>query len=221
MVKFAKDPKAPKRPQSAYFLFAGDVRASVMEKHGNDIAAVGKAIGKMYHALAPAELAKYQTKAAKAKAVYDKKRAAYVQTAGYKKWVEERKEFNKQNKQEKKLKKLQANRPKRAMSAYMLFAQQHRAKIVAEKPNLNGPGGFKAIAQATSAAWKAMSDAQKAPFNKKAKAQAEKAAKKLAKYKQGAEYKAYVEAVKSFRKEKKAAAKAGKKNKKAVSKKQK
>lgn len=210
MGKFPKDPRAPKRSPSAYFLFAADARPALQKKFGSDICAISKQMGKMYKALSDSDRAKYQKVADKKKAVYQKKRAAYIQTSGYKKWCAAKKEHDKKHNQQKKLKKLMKNKPKRGMSAYMFFANEQRPKIIKANPSWQGPGGFANVAGEISQRWANMSDAQKKPYEKKSQKSHEQARKKLQTYKKSAEYAKYVQAVKDFKKQQREEAKMNK-----------
>ena len=94
--KKEKDPNAPKRPLSAYFLFMGDKRAEVREKNPDfkigDIAKVGflpwsvflgistvlcQEMGKMWAEIDPKDRDKYQVEADKLKVKYEKDKSAY------------------------------------------------------------------------------------------------------------------------------------------------
>merc|ERR1712098_177190 len=66
-----KDPNAPKRPASAYFLYVAEVRQDVVEELGkSDIAAVGKKMGEMWRDLSEEEKSKYIETANELKAEY-------------------------------------------------------------------------------------------------------------------------------------------------------
>merc|ERR1711998_238014 len=76
--KKPKDKNAPKRPMSAYFIFSNEVRERVQEElDSRDFGQVAKAIKGLWDNLSENERAKYQSKAAKAKAAYEKVRAKY------------------------------------------------------------------------------------------------------------------------------------------------
>jgi uncharacterized protein with PIN domain len=214
MVKYAKDPKAPKRPSSGYFLFMAVARPALLKKKPamkSNIGAIGKALGQAWGQLSEAEKAPYMKKAAKAKAVYQKKNIKYRASRGYAKWLAGKKEFNKQNKsakEQKKLKKMLKNKPKRGLSAYMLFGNANRKKL--SKPGMP----ITEVAQAIGAAWGKADDATKAKFQKVADKAKIKAQKALAKYKKGREYKAYLAAVADCKARAKAEKKAAKKQQK-------
>lgn len=195
--KYAADPNAPKRPLSGYFLFAGDVRNSVVDNMGSNfsIGAVGKKIGGMWSKLSDAKKAPYQKKFAAAKAKYDKANGKYKATAGYTKWVEGRDEFNKAAKATEKRNQLKAmlkNKPRRGASAYIRFCNANRRKY---------DGSLTEVSQSLGKAWAQASDAQTAKFHKQANADKAKYAKAMTKYVQTDEYKAYEGAYKEHRTE--------------------
>jgi len=96
--KFPKDPNAPKRASSAFFLWSGDQRPKLMKKHGNNVAAVGKALGAAWKNIDAHTKAKYQTKADKAKTQYTSQFNKYQKSKSFKKYEAARKDFNKQKK---------------------------------------------------------------------------------------------------------------------------
>ena len=67
--------------------------------------------------------------------------------------------------------------PKRPLSAYMFFSQDHRERVKQANPD----AGFGDVGRLLGAKWKEMSEAEKKPYNDmanrdKARAEAEKAA---------------------------------------------
>lgn len=213
--KYAKDPKAPKRPPSGYFLFMGAARPMILKSNPalkSNVAEIGKACGEAWRQLSEAEKAPYTKKAAAAKAKYDKKNAKYRASKGYQKWLAGKKEFMKANKglkEKKKLKKMLKNMPKRASSAYFLFANDKRASVMQPGKPIGEVG--KQLGQM----WQAVYDATRSRYQKKADAAKVKAAKAMAKYKKGREYKRYLQAVADFKQAEKAARKAARKAGKA------
>ena len=72
-----KDPKAPKRPPSAFFLFCSEYRPKVKGEHpGLSIGDVAKKLGEMWNDTAADDKQPYE-KAAKLKEKYEKNIAAY------------------------------------------------------------------------------------------------------------------------------------------------
>merc|ERR1719480_772861 len=86
-----------------------------------------------------------------------------------------------------------ANAPTRPLSAYMLFGQANRSRITKRVGN-----AVTEVAKAIGAEWGALTDAKKAPFQKKAEAAKAKYQKALAKYKQSAKYQKYLEEKAAF-----------------------
>jgi len=195
--KYAADPNAPKRPLSAYFLFAAEVRDDVVDSISGpfNMGKVGKKIGQMWSNLSNAKKAPYQKKAEAAKAKYDKANAKYKNTPGYAKWAEGKEEWKKAQKATEKrnqLKAMLAHKPKRGPSGYMRFCNANRHKF---------SGTVVEQAQALGKAWADASDATKAKFQKAAAVDAAKYEKAMAKYVQTDEYKAYEAAFKEHRTE--------------------
>lgn len=150
-----KDKNAPKRAMSAFFLFAQDERPKV--KAANPSASIGD-IGK--------ELgARWANCPAGAKAGYEKKAAALK--------VKQQAEMAKY-----KAAKAKAAGPKRALSAFFIFAADERPKVVAANPSASigeigkelgarwakASGGVKAAYQAKSDKDKARYAVEKAKF---------------------------------------------------------
>uniref|UniRef100_A0A8D2ZYW0 High mobility group box 1b n=1 Tax=Scophthalmus maximus TaxID=52904 RepID=A0A8D2ZYW0_SCOMX len=73
-----KDPNAPKRPPSAFFLFCADFRSKVKGEHpGLSIGSTAKKLGEMWNGLSAEDKQPYEKKAAKLKEKYDKDIIAY------------------------------------------------------------------------------------------------------------------------------------------------
>ena len=75
-----KDPNAPKRAQSAYFLFMGDVRAQVKAEHPEyNIGQIAQHIGGMWRECSASRKAPFERQAKKLKEQYHIDRAAYLE----------------------------------------------------------------------------------------------------------------------------------------------
>ena len=73
-----KDPNAPKRPLSAFFLFCHDERPAVKEAHPTySVGDVAKDLGEKWNKIAPEQKQKYEAKAAIEKTRYEKDMANY------------------------------------------------------------------------------------------------------------------------------------------------
>merc|ERR1712112_711451 len=73
-----KDPNAPKRPLSAYFIFMGEKRAEVKAANPDwKIGDIAKEMGKMWQAMDEKEKGPYEKKAEAAKKKYAEEMAKY------------------------------------------------------------------------------------------------------------------------------------------------
>ncbi|KAL1771069.1 High mobility group B1 [Sigmodon hispidus] len=73
-----KDPNAPKRPPSAFFLFCSEYRPKIKGEHpGLSIGDVAKKLGEMWNNTAADDKQPYEKKAAKLKEKYEKDISAY------------------------------------------------------------------------------------------------------------------------------------------------
>lgn len=73
-----KDPNAPKRPLSAFFIFSGEQRSKIKAEFPDlSIGDVAKKLGKKWAEQTPADRKPFELKAAKLKEKYEKDVAAY------------------------------------------------------------------------------------------------------------------------------------------------
>ena len=80
--KKVKDPNAPKRPMSAYFLFMNSVRPEVRKDNPEaTIGEIAKIIGKMSGEIDADKKAKFDKDAAAAKKKWEVEKAAYAEKA--------------------------------------------------------------------------------------------------------------------------------------------
>jgi len=78
-----KDPNAPKRPLSAFFLFCHDERPGVKAIHPSySVGEVAKDLGERWNKVTPDVKAKYEAKAAIDKTRYEKDMALYKSKKG-------------------------------------------------------------------------------------------------------------------------------------------
>lgn len=76
--KRKKDPNAPKRPLSAFFLYCADERAAIKAAHPtHSVGEVAKELGEKWNKVSPEVKAKYEAKAAGDKGRYEKQMAEY------------------------------------------------------------------------------------------------------------------------------------------------
>jgi hypothetical protein len=135
--KAARDPDAPKRPMSAYMLFAQKKRAEVVKAHpclsGKQV--VSK-IGELWHEATDAEKKPFLAKAEVERARYAKEAAKYKKVADAK------------------------APPKRPMSAYMQFAKERGAVLRSKHPSW----GIGEVGKKLGAEWANVTDAQKKKY---------------------------------------------------------
>merc|ERR1719295_1335559 len=84
--KFPKDENRPKKATTAWMLFLNEKRPALMAK-GVAMTECSAKVSTMWKALGAAEKKKYEDKAAKAKAKYDKDVAAYEKSGKHKKYM--------------------------------------------------------------------------------------------------------------------------------------
>ncbi|XP_067106316.1 high mobility group protein B2a [Osmerus mordax] len=81
--KRKKDPNAPKRPPSAFFVFCSDHRARIKGEHpGISIGDIAKKLGELWSKQTPKDKVPYEAKAGKLKEKYEKDVAAYRAKSG-------------------------------------------------------------------------------------------------------------------------------------------
>merc|ERR1719228_2013278 len=103
-----KDPNAPKKPLSAYFLFSQEERLKVKAENPDySITEVAKELGKRWATLNPALKNSYEQRYQDARKVYDQ-------------------EMNHYKPQKKKK---DPNAPKQPLSAYFIFSTEERLKV--------------------------------------------------------------------------------------------
>merc|ERR1712176_1669469 len=83
MGKREKDPNAPKKPQSAYWIWLGENRPALMKQvGGKDVTQVSKLAGEKWKALDAKLKAPFEKKAKDLKDAYDKALKEYKATKG-------------------------------------------------------------------------------------------------------------------------------------------
>lgn len=204
---------APKRPLSGYFLFAADVRPKI-QKADPDCAMkdIMAQIGKQWGELNDKKKNVFNDKAAKAKETYDKKFEKYKKTKHYAKHQEAILEWKKT--QNSKPFKKDPNRPKKGLSAYLIFVNEQRPKLTKQ--------GFEMLEVSKEAGkmWGKLSEKDKAPYMKKAAKAKAAAEKEMEKYKKSKQYKKYAAEKEEYEEKQKARKKAEKASEKAAEKKE-
>merc|ERR1719204_2394698 len=198
--KKPKDEKAPKRPQTAYFLFTAAERAAVKAAQPElKVTQIAKELGKRWKALSDADKAPFVAKAAAAKKAYDAQLATYKQSADFaahEQAIDDWKRGEKAGKAQAAgnapkvtlpRKPKDANCPKRPQSAYFFFTASRRAELSAAHPDKK----ITEIAKLMGAEWKALSEDDRAPFAAQAAKAKAAYAPKMEAYAGSAEQKAF------------------------------
>jgi len=168
--KADKDPAKPKRPTSAYFFFVAEQR-ELAKKRGEDISRVAiwtKEVSAKWRELTDSQKKPFEAQAGKDRERYNAQMANYVPTPGF---------SGKRGKAPK-----DPNKPKRAPSAYFIFLADFRAQ---KKSKFTYDGGHKDLIRAAGEAWNQLSDAEKAPYNKKHEEEKKKYEAAMANYAAG------------------------------------
>jgi len=190
------DESAPKRPSSAFFLWANKNRKAVMKDNPDaSLGDVGKILGAMWKKCSSSDKASFEVKAAKDLKAYHVKVEKYKKTSHYSKFQmkimawkihQTKKPFNKDT-----------NAPKRNLSAYMLYTASVRNKIMAENPDM----AAKEVMQEQGVWWKGLSEKERKPWIEKAAAEKAKYEKKLARYMKTSDYRTWVTARDDYKKD--------------------
>lgn len=168
----------PKRPQSSYFLWMGANRDKICADLGTkSVGEVGKEAGARWKAVDSATQKKYEEKAAKAKAEYEKKMAAFEKTDTHREWkaaqkaAKEEKAESAEKGGKAKKREREEGEPKRPQSAYFLWMNTvGREDIKKASPD----SSVSEMAKQCGEAWRKMTETEKKPWdNKAAKAKAE------------------------------------------------
>jgi len=183
---------ALKKPVSAYWLWLGDNRENVQKMiGGKKVSDVAKKAGEMWKALSASAKSPYEKKAKEQKDAYDKflatdegqkalgeKKAAKNEAKAEKTQKEEARAEKQAAKEDKKnerackaalkeMKNEKDDKLKKPQTAYWLWLADNREKIVKEL----GSSKPTDVAKKGGEMWKGLSDAARAPYDKKAKEQ--------------------------------------------------
>jgi len=171
--KKPKDEKAPKRAQTAYFLFTASRRASLKAANPDaKVTQLAKLMGAEWKALSEDAKKPFSAEAVIAKETYTAAMATYKGTddfAAHEEAIAAWKRNEKRSKAEAEgtapkvslpRKPKDANKPKGAQTGYFLFTASRRAALTAENPAMK----ITQIAKLMGAEWKVLSESDKAPF---------------------------------------------------------
>jgi len=159
-----KDPNAPKKPKTAYFLYSDEHREAAKQKvAGNKSASeVSKILGAEWNSLSEDQKKPYNERYKAAMEIYKKELEEYKKNKPESESEsEESDEGNKKKRKKKGAKKTKdENAPKRPLTSYMLFSQSKRKEILEANPTMK----VTEVAKEIGALWKNISAEEKQPF---------------------------------------------------------
>merc|ERR1712027_188186 len=154
-----KDPNAPKKPLSAYFLFSQEERLKVKAENPDySITEVAKELGKRWATLSPDIKTVYEQRYQDARRVYESEMNSY-----------------------KPKKKKDPNAPKQPLSAYFIFSTEERLKVKEENPAYS----ICEVAKELGKRWAEMDPAVKQRYQQRAEEERQKYDNDMANYRQG------------------------------------
>merc|ERR1712087_334295 len=193
MVKTPKDKNAPKRNISAFFHFGADCRKKYSKQYSDlGVGDVAKDISNKWNAMAESAKTKFVNIATKDMARYGKEMAKYEKTKNFKDFQTTLAEFKVNKKKADSKFRKDENRPKKAATAWMLFLNDERPKLM--KQGL----AMTEVTTKASALWKALSGAAKKKYDDKATSDKAKYDKDIAAYEKSGKYKKYMAEKKVF-----------------------
>lgn len=188
--KKPKDERAPKRPRSAFFIWAHEMRPSVMKELGEHsdivkIPDIGRELGSRWKDVTKEERGPWNTRAIKEKKEYEIKVEKYKKTSGYKNHL--KKILAWKIHETKKPYKKPADMPKKNLSSFLIFVNSTRPKIQEQDPDKKSTE----IVTEISKQWQAMGAKDREPWNKKAALEKKKHEKIFKEYCKKDSYKAW------------------------------
>ena len=154
-----KDPNAPKKPLSAYFLFSQEERLKVKAENPDySITEVAKELGKRWATLQPDIKNSYEQRYQDARRVYESEMNNY-----------------------KPKKKKDPNAPKQPLSAYFIFSTEERLKVKEENPGFS----ICEVAKELGRRWAEMDPTVKQRYQARAEEERQKYDNDMANYRQG------------------------------------
>eukprot|EP00466_Bigelowiella_natans_P010225 jgi/Bigna1/86594/estExt_fgenesh1_pg.C_120032 len=160
----------PKRPMSAYFFFCNSRRDKCKEEHPNlKMVERQKIMSKEWNQLSPEAKSEFETVASKAKAKFK------VEMEKYNAWLAKQEKLDKS---EETSTGSILRKPKRPLSAFFLFLNDHRAACRKENPDAK----IGEITKILSQKWKGLNDGEKKKYEDKNKEDKTRYQKELAEY---------------------------------------
>ena len=135
--KKVKDPNAPKRATTAYFIFMADVRDKVKEENPNlKSNELSKIMGQMWRDMDSSDKKKYEDLAEKDKERYKEEMESYSSSDSSSSDSDVEVSDSEEKKEKKEKKKKDPNAPKRATTAYFYFMDEVRDQVKEENPDV-------------------------------------------------------------------------------------
>jgi len=155
-----KDPNAPKKPLSAYFLFSQEERLKVKDESPDlSITEVAKELGRRWASLDPGLKQSYEQRYQEARKLYDAEMSHYKPAK----------------------KKKDPNAPKQPLSAYFIFSTEERLKVKETNPSYS----ICDIAKELGRRWAEMDPSLKQRYQARAEEERQKYDVDMAAYRQG------------------------------------
>ena len=163
-----KDPNAPKKPKTGYFLFCDEHREQAKQKAGGKSASeVSKVLGEMWNELTLEQKKPYNDKYKKSLEGYNTRMEEYKKNKpSSEEESESEDEGKKKRKRATKKAKKDKDAPKRPLTSYMIYSQEMRKKLLEKDSTLK----VTEVAKKVGALWKELSEDQKKPYIEKAEA---------------------------------------------------
>lgn len=173
----------PSKPQNPYWIWLSENREALTKEAGSGKGSVvGKLAGDKWKAMSESDKKPYETKAATAKAAYEKAMAEFVAAGGEPGKRRQEKKEAKQAKDDKKAKKdarKNSGAPKRPPSGYWLWQVESRETLIKQA----GTNKIGVIGKLAGEEWAKLPAEQKAPFEKRAEEAKAEYTKALAEWK--------------------------------------
>jgi len=193
--KKPKDKNAPKRPQSAYFLYLSERRTQLKTSDPDKkVTEVSKLIGQEWKKLTDEAKKPYAAKAIEEKTKYDNKLEEYQKSSQYREYQEQLKTMDGSDDEDnepttkKRTKRLKdTNAPKKPQSAYFFFLGERRPQVKKEHPDQK----ITEIAKTLGAEWRELSASEKKKWEEKAAVAKAEYEKKLEAYKKTDNFKKF------------------------------
>ena len=182
----SKSSEPPKRPPTAYMLFTSDHRHQAKQENPHcSFGELGKRLGELWAKLPENEKAVYKERASKEMEAYKVDLAEWKRNfPKHAQMLNDEKKRKRQDKAEKKKKRLKRqkkdpNAPKRAMSAFMFYSQEHRAQVQEQNPDVT----FGQIGRILGDHWKKLPEPDREKYQKRAEEDRERYYRDMEKYK--------------------------------------